>query len=194
MASAPLSLNSSRRLRGEDYVDESLDDRDAEYSSMMEPDVGEEHIDGSRSKARTTSRDKGPGRGRGRTQRRGAEDDALERGEESDDRRSSSNDSANSFQLYTPDEERAVVRKFDRRLVLFLSLCYLLSFLDRSSEFSTLFCVLTHSLGNFLPCTESNVTIPFPQSFNKVPGRELSTACSTCRCRRCRESTLIAGF
>ncbi|KAI1083387.1 major facilitator superfamily transporter [Whalleya microplaca] len=37
-----------------------------------------------------------------------------------------------SFQLYTPDEERAVVRKFDRRLVLFLSLCYMLSFLDRS--------------------------------------------------------------
>ena len=39
-----------------------------------------------------------------------------------------------SFELYTPDEERAVVRKFDRRLVLFLSLCYMLSFLDRSSE------------------------------------------------------------
>lgn len=39
-----------------------------------------------------------------------------------------------SFQLYTPDEERAVVRKFDRRLVLFLSLCYMLSFLDRSSK------------------------------------------------------------
>ncbi|KAI0022765.1 major facilitator superfamily domain-containing protein [Xylariomycetidae sp. FL0641] len=38
-----------------------------------------------------------------------------------------------SFQLYTPDEERAVVRKFDRRLVLFLAGCYLLSFLDRSN-------------------------------------------------------------
>ena len=38
-----------------------------------------------------------------------------------------------SFELYTPDEEKAVVRKFDRRLVLFLSLCYMLSFLDRSS-------------------------------------------------------------
>ncbi|KXJ92480.1 major facilitator superfamily domain-containing protein [Microdochium bolleyi] len=38
-----------------------------------------------------------------------------------------------SFQLYSPDEERAVVRKFDRRLVLFLSLCYMLSFLDRSN-------------------------------------------------------------
>jgi hypothetical protein len=38
-----------------------------------------------------------------------------------------------SYQLYTPDEERAVVRKFDRRLVLFVALLYMLSFLDRSS-------------------------------------------------------------
>ncbi|KFZ17414.1 hypothetical protein V501_01727 [Pseudogymnoascus sp. VKM F-4519 (FW-2642)] len=37
-----------------------------------------------------------------------------------------------SFQLYTPDEERAVVRKFDKRLVLFVALLYMLSFLDRS--------------------------------------------------------------
>lgn len=36
--------------------------------------------------------------------------------------------------VYTADEERAVVRKFDRRLVLFVALLYLLSFLDRSSE------------------------------------------------------------
>jgi hypothetical protein len=41
-----------------------------------------------------------------------------------------------SFQLYTPDEEQAVVGKFDRRLVLFLALCYMLSFLDRSSRSS----------------------------------------------------------
>ncbi|KAK4454381.1 putative transporter-like protein 3 [Podospora aff. communis PSN243] len=38
-----------------------------------------------------------------------------------------------SFQLYTPDEERAVVRKFDRRLVVFVALLYMLSFLDRSN-------------------------------------------------------------
>lgn len=37
--------------------------------------------------------------------------------------------------VYTADEERAIVRKFDRRLVLFVALLYLLSFLDRSSEF-----------------------------------------------------------
>lgn len=39
--------------------------------------------------------------------------------------------------VYTADEERAVVRKFDRRLVLFVALLYLLSFLDRSSELSS---------------------------------------------------------
>jgi hypothetical protein len=44
-----------------------------------------------------------------------------------------SESTAASFQLYTPDEEQTVVRKFDRRLVLFLSVCYMLSFLDRSS-------------------------------------------------------------
>lgn len=39
-----------------------------------------------------------------------------------------------SFMLYTPDEERSVIRKFDRRLVLFVALLYMLSFLDRSSR------------------------------------------------------------
>ncbi|TGJ83043.1 hypothetical protein E0Z10_g5698 [Xylaria hypoxylon] len=38
-----------------------------------------------------------------------------------------------SFQLYTPDEEKAVIRKFDRRLVMFLAFCYMLSFVDRSN-------------------------------------------------------------
>lgn len=40
-----------------------------------------------------------------------------------------------SYQLYTPDEERAVVKKFDRNLVLFVAVLYMLSFLDRSSMF-----------------------------------------------------------
>jgi hypothetical protein len=40
-----------------------------------------------------------------------------------------------SYQLYTPDEERAVIRKFDRRLVLIVALLYMLSFLDRSSMY-----------------------------------------------------------
>ncbi|KAB5572062.1 major facilitator superfamily transporter [Coniochaeta sp. 2T2.1] len=48
-------------------------------------------------------------------------------------RRAGSTSTAASFTLYTPDEERAVVRKFDRRLVLFVALLYMLSFLDRSN-------------------------------------------------------------
>ena len=40
-----------------------------------------------------------------------------------------------SYQLYTPDEERTVVKKFDKRLVFFVALLYMLSFLDRSSKF-----------------------------------------------------------
>ncbi len=35
---------------------------------------------------------------------------------------------------YTVNEEKTVIRKFDRRLVLFMALLYLLSFLDRSSQ------------------------------------------------------------
>lgn len=42
-----------------------------------------------------------------------------------------------SFMLYTPDEEKSVIKKFDRRLVLFVALLYMLSFLDRSSRFTT---------------------------------------------------------
>ena len=40
-----------------------------------------------------------------------------------------------SLLLYTPDEEQSVIAKFDRRLVLFIALLYMLSFLDRSSRF-----------------------------------------------------------
>ncbi|KAK4140347.1 high-affinity nicotinic acid transporter, partial [Dichotomopilus funicola] len=35
--------------------------------------------------------------------------------------------------LYTAEEEEAVVRKFDRKLVVFMALLYMLSFLDRSN-------------------------------------------------------------
>ena len=35
---------------------------------------------------------------------------------------------------YTDEEEKAIVRKFDRRLTLFIALLYMLSFLDRSSQ------------------------------------------------------------
>ncbi|KAI0014464.1 major facilitator superfamily transporter [Xylariaceae sp. FL0662B] len=60
-------------------------------------------------------------------------DEAYSDDEASSRARRPSDSTIASFQFYTPDEERAVVRKFDRRLVLFLSLCYMLSFLDRSN-------------------------------------------------------------
>lgn len=43
-----------------------------------------------------------------------------------------------TFTLFTPDEEAAVLKKFDRRLVLFIALLYMLSFLDRSSGYNLL--------------------------------------------------------
>lgn len=62
----------------------------------------------------------------------------LKEDEEEDDtpftKRRGSASTTQSFMLYTPDEERAVIKKFDRRLVSFVSLLYMLSFLDRSSE------------------------------------------------------------
>ncbi|KAF7947423.1 hypothetical protein EAE96_008511 [Botrytis aclada] len=48
-------------------------------------------------------------------------------------RRRGSFSTVQSYQLYTPDEERTVVRKFDRKLVVFVALLYMLSFLDRSN-------------------------------------------------------------
>ncbi|KAJ8606699.1 hypothetical protein MRB53_040781 [Persea americana] len=41
--------------------------------------------------------------------------------------------SVQSFELYTPDEERRVRRKLDLRLVVFVALLFMLSFLDRSN-------------------------------------------------------------
>ncbi|KAK5165135.1 uncharacterized protein LTR77_009232 [Saxophila tyrrhenica] len=48
-------------------------------------------------------------------------------------RKSTRRDSVASFELYTPDEERKVRRKLDTRLVLFVAVLYLFSFLDRSN-------------------------------------------------------------
>ncbi|KAF2201743.1 hypothetical protein GQ43DRAFT_455567 [Delitschia confertaspora ATCC 74209] len=42
-------------------------------------------------------------------------------------------DSIANYELYTPEEDRAVRRKLDRRLVLFMAMLYCLSFLDRSN-------------------------------------------------------------
>lgn len=42
--------------------------------------------------------------------------------------------SGGKYLLYSPQEERGVIWKFDRRVVLFMALLYMLSFLDRSSK------------------------------------------------------------
>ena len=39
------------------------------------------------------------------------------------------------YGLYSPEEDKKVLKKLDRRVVLFISFLYLLSFLDRSSEY-----------------------------------------------------------
>lgn len=39
-----------------------------------------------------------------------------------------------SFESFTVDEEKAIVKKLDRHLVLFIAFIYMLSFLDRSSK------------------------------------------------------------
>ena len=39
-----------------------------------------------------------------------------------------------SFKSFTVDEEKVIVRKLDRHLVLFIAFLYMLSFLDRSSK------------------------------------------------------------
>jgi len=64
----------------------------------------------------------------------GLEEEDDEEGEHEHHRgRRASVSTTYSYQLYTPDEEQAVVRKLDRKLVLFVALLYMLSFLDRSS-------------------------------------------------------------
>jgi hypothetical protein len=68
----------------------------------------------------------------------GAEDDELREGtgrKDEEDGVSSLDEQRprRQRQLYTPEEEQAVVRKFDRRLVVFMAFLYMLSFIDRSS-------------------------------------------------------------
>lgn len=58
----------------------------------------------------------------------GENDDMLHRA------RHASMESTQSYELYTPDEDKGVLRKLDRKLVAFMALLYCLSFLDRSSE------------------------------------------------------------
>lgn len=66
--------------------------------------------------------------------------------------RSSSDSSTHTFELYTPDEEKAVLRRLDTRLVLFMSFLYLLSFLDRSSMFPAIYFLLRWGGGEEAGC------------------------------------------
>jgi hypothetical protein len=47
---------------------------------------------------------------------------------------------------YSDEEEQAIVRKFDRRLTLFIALLYMLSFLDRSSETSSIMALVASTV------------------------------------------------
>lgn len=58
----------------------------------------------------------------------------LDEEDEDHNARRLSFDSVQSYELYTPDEDKIVLRKLDRRLVGFMALLYCLSFLDRTSE------------------------------------------------------------
>lgn len=58
-----------------------------------------------------------------------------EKEEEYDDNDEDDKSSVQDWELFTPDEEKSLLRKLDTRLVLFLALLYMLSFLDRSSTF-----------------------------------------------------------
>lgn len=73
---------------------------------------------------------------------------------------------AQSFMLYTPDEERAVIRKFDYKLVLFVAFLYMLSFLDRSSM-SPFFTTLEY-ISTFPRQLERQSPISNRQSFRRV--------------------------
>ena len=53
-----------------------------------------------------------------------------------EDHREDAEDSADEGKSFSVQEEKAVVRKLDRHLVLFIAFLYMLSFLDRSSKFN----------------------------------------------------------
>jgi hypothetical protein len=58
----------------------------------------------------------------------------LDKDDDDHNARRLSFDSVQSYELYTPDEDKTVLKKLDRRLVGFMALLYCLSFLDRTSE------------------------------------------------------------
>ncbi|AEO67078.1 uncharacterized protein THITE_2115853 [Thermothielavioides terrestris NRRL 8126] len=63
----------------------------------------------------------------------GADEKHGEARRQSDERQPLQRPRRRRLQLYTAEEEKAVVAKFDRRLVVFMAVLYLLSFVDRSN-------------------------------------------------------------
>ncbi|KAB2579534.1 putative transporter [Lasiodiplodia theobromae] len=121
-------------------------DRDLELELELErpePDVGDD-VEWGRGGGSS-----GQGRGRGirlaplgRKQEYGNRHDDEEDEEDEEGKRflpgrgagdAQAEDAVQDYELYTPDEEAAVVKRLDRRLVLFMGLLYMLSFLDRSN-------------------------------------------------------------
>lgn len=117
------SSTATRLTPDSDSEDEGdLNDLEAEEGLELK-ELGK---DGHR--ARQQRRDTGAG---AENEDEDSEDDGEDTGLQT--RRSTRRSSVASFELYTPDEERKVRRKLDTRLVLFVALLYLLSFLDRSN-------------------------------------------------------------
>lgn len=126
--------------------EEALDDLHSEVGGeeayeMRSPMQAAASRDGSRSRLDSGDEDIG-----GSRRMRGASNKKKKRR-----RRRQSASTVASFQLYTPDEELAVRRKFDRKLVLFVTLLFLLSFLDRSSTFCTFYLKKEKSTGRMIP-------------------------------------------
>jgi hypothetical protein len=90
-------------------------------------------------------------------------DDNDEKGYQESERQRASVSTVQSYQLYTPDEEQAVVRKLDRKLVLFVALLYMLSFLDRSSALPFLCTNTTVDCDRYWEC-QNRWPRPRPQS------------------------------
>lgn len=83
------------------------------------------------------------------------EDDALRDSDDDEDGpRYTSRALVQSYELYTPDEDRAVLKKLDRRLVGFMALLYCLSFLDRSSKLRPVGDMATHQIQSALLCMQ----------------------------------------
>jgi len=71
-----------------------------------------------------------------------SDDEGQDEGYDSYDDQEAKPKRAAAATKYTATEEKQVVKKFDRKLVPFLALLYLLSFLDRSSK--SVYCLRTY--------------------------------------------------